>query len=130
MLLRDLPDTEAAVEFVFQKYLKDQSSGDSIIQAMAKACNVEDLFYTLDQASPKELRKAVGYLEKSWQVKLPAIHRVKDRSDAQRLLREALDATTERIPSLALSFPFLRINFNRIASTSELYKKSPRNVRP
>ena len=107
MLLRDLPDTEAAVEFVFQKYLKDQSSGDSIIQAMAKACNVEDLFYTLDQASPKELRKAVGYLEKSWQVKLPAIHRVKDRSDAQRLLREALDATTEPDSFARSQFPLL-----------------------
>ena len=107
MLLGNLPETEAAVEIVFQEYLKDQSSGDSIIQAMAKACNVEDLFHALDQASQKEFRKAVGYLEKAWQVKLPVIHRVKDRSSAQRLMQEALDATTEPDSFARSRFPLL-----------------------
>lgn len=108
MLLRDLPDTEAAVEFVFQEYLKDRSTGDRIIQAMAKACNVDDLFRAMDQASsPKELRKAVGYLEKSLQVKLPTVPRVKDRSNVQRLLQEALEATTEPDSFARSRFPLL-----------------------
>ncbi len=107
MLLRDLPNTEAAVEFVFEKYLKGQSKGDSLIQAMAKGCNVDDLFHALDTASRKRLRQEVGSLEKLWQVKLPTIKRVKDRSNAQRLLQETLDATTEPDSFAHSRFPLL-----------------------
>ena len=107
MLVRALPDTEAAVGFLFQEFLKGQSTGNSIIQAMAEACNAENLFHALDRASRKGLRQTVGSLEKLWQVKLPTIQGVKDRSNAQRLLQETLDATTEPDSGAHSRFPLL-----------------------
>ena len=57
---------------------------------MAKLCNVDDLFYMLENSSAKEIRQAVRSLEKFWRIKLPKMPKGKKLSEAQRLAQDAL----------------------------------------
>ncbi len=126
-LLRHLPDTDSSFEFLIQEWRRSREGEGPLIQVMAKLCNVDDLFYLLENSSTKELRQNVRSLEKFWHIKLPPIRKVKDLGEARRLLQDTLTSTGEPDPSASSHFPSLigqlQRDRERIATLIELTKE-------
>ncbi|MDP6511823.1 MAG: SEC-C metal-binding domain-containing protein, partial [SAR202 cluster bacterium] len=106
-LLRDLPDTDAAAEFIFSRYLERPDEEEFDVQALAQVCNVDDIYAMIEDPDESYAQQIAQDYEKSWGINIPSISNARSLAEAQQLLREALTATTESYALQDTQFPLL-----------------------
>ncbi|MCI0440324.1 MAG: SEC-C domain-containing protein [Chloroflexi bacterium] len=105
------PKSDQGFARLLQWYIEGREMDGLLTHAIAQGCNAEDLFDSWEYG--RGMRGVVKDLEKSLRVSLPAVHKVKGRGHAMRLLRDALDATAQSLGLVRSGFPVIAAQLDR-----------------